>query len=177
VKRHLHSGATRLISKVSYRLDALALAAIAAAALDAWTTYYFIAHDLGFEANPVLAPLARHSLIWIPAYILAQPLLIPMVPDVCRQSFATGFLVAGLLCGINNLCGIYAGRYILVDLFGFPVLVAVSVLAGMAAFVYQLVSNGADRDLIRRSVAAGARWIVIFCAMDATFYLVAQLLG
>jgi hypothetical protein len=35
----------RLTGMVSYRLDGLMLAAIAAAALDAWSMYYFLAHD------------------------------------------------------------------------------------------------------------------------------------
>ena len=162
---------------VSYRLDALALAAIAAATLDSWTTYYFIAHGLGVEANPILAPLARHSLIWVPDYLLAKPLLIPAMPDVCRQAFATGFLAASLLCGINNLCGIYAGKFILVDLLGFPAIVAVSVLSGLLVFVYQLLSKGAGRELVLRSVAIAVCWIIIFIAVDATFYFGAHLLG
>ena len=161
----------------SYRLDALTIAAIAAAALDAWTTYYFMAYDLGFEANPILASLSRHSLIWIPVYLMAQPLLIPAMPDICRQSFAIGVLTASLLCGINNLCGIYASKYILVDLFGFPAIVAVSVLLGLLAFVYQLLSTKADRKLALRSVAMAVLWIVIFVAVDATFYLGSQLAG
>jgi hypothetical protein len=161
----------------SYRLDALTIAAIAAAAFDAWTTYYFMAYDLGLEANPILASLARHSLIWIPVYLMAQPLLIPAMPDICRQSFAIGVLTASLLCGINNLCGIYAGKYILVDLLGFPAIVAASVLLGLLTFVYQLLSKEAGRKLALRSVAIAVLWIVIFVAVDGTFYLGAQFAG
>lgn len=176
-RQHPELVVTRLISKVSYRLDALTIAAIAAAALDAWTTYYFIAHGLGSEANPILAPLARHSLVWIPIYLLAQPLLIPVMPDVCRQSFATGVLAAGLICGINNLCGIYGGRYILVDVVGFPAIVAITVLLGVLVFAYQLLSKEAGRELVLRSLAIAVCWIVILVAVDAAFYLVANLLG
>jgi hypothetical protein len=165
-----------LISKVSYRLDALTIAAIAAATLDAWTTYYFIAHGLGTEANPVLATLARHSLIWIPIYLLAQPILIPAMPDVCRQPFATGFLAAGLLCGINNLFGIYAGTYIVVDRLGFPAIVTICMLLGLLTFIYQLFSKGTGRELALRSLVIAACWIIVFIALDAMFYLAAQLL-
>ena len=164
----------RLISMVSYRLDALTIAAIAAASLDAWTTYYFISHSLGVETNPILAPLAPHSLIWIPIFLLAKPLLIPAMPDVCRQSFATGFLAGGLIFGMNNLCGIYAGKYILVDRFGFPAITAVCMVLGTIAFGYQLVAKNTGRAWVLRSLAIAIGWIALFAIVDATFYFVAQ---
>lgn len=161
----------RLTSMVTYQLDVLTIAAIAAATLDAWTTYYFIAHNLGVETNAVLAPLARHSLIWIPTYLLAKPLLIPAMPDVSRQAFAIGFLASGLLFGVNNLCGIYAGKYILVDHFGFPAIAVACFLLGILAFLYQLIIKNAGRSSNLRFLAIALLWLGVLAGVDAAFYL------
>src|SRR5689334_16248839 len=87
---------------------------------DTWTTWVVVSRHYGVELNPVLAPLIRHSLVWIPIVLLSLPLLVPLLPEICRFVFGVYFGVAGLLFGANNLGGILYGRYFLVDMFGFP---------------------------------------------------------
>jgi hypothetical protein len=163
----------RLTRSVSCQLDALTFAAIVAASLDTWTTYYFIAHRLGIEKNANLALLAEHSLLWIPIVILSPPLLIPILPEVCRQSFAAFYLTLGLLFGLNNLAGIYAGRYILVDVFSFESVVISALFAGAAMLVYQLATNPIQRSLAR-SAAILAAWIAVFVSLDFVFHAIAR---
>jgi len=164
------------LSMVSYRLDALSLAAIAAATLDTCTTYYFLAHDLGVETNPILAPLARHSFLWIPIYLLAKPLLIPAMPDACRSAFAVGYLASGLLLGLKNLGGIYFGKFFLIDYLGFTATVIACAGLGVGAFLFPLIQRNAGRASSIQSVAIALGWTAAFIAVDAAFYLCSILL-
>jgi hypothetical protein len=165
----------RLIGPISYRLDALTFAAIAAAALDAWTTYYFLAHNLGVEKNAVLALLAQHSLAWVPVFIMSRPLFIPFLPEVCRQTFAVFFLTVGLLFGLNNLGGIFAGSYFIVDIFSFASVIISGLFFGALTFVFQLVTNATGRSL-PGSIAIVVAWIGVFISFDFAFRVLAQFL-
>jgi hypothetical protein len=157
--------------RISHRLDAYTLTAILAAALDAWTTGYFLVHRLGVETNPILAPLVRHSLVWIPIVLLSRPLLIPLLPDVCRQAFAVFYITTGTLFAINNASGILAGSYFLVEVFSFESVIIAGLMFGVITFAgYLLVRKG--QPTAARAVAQALVWIAIFAAFDGIFALI-----
>ncbi len=161
---------------ITYRLDLLTLSTIAATALDAWTTYYFIAHGLGVETNPILGPLAKHSLIWIPVYGSTPALLIPTMPDVCRQTFAIPYLAAGVLLGINNLCGIQLGWFALIDSLGFYNVQAALIGTGVIAFMYKLAATFTSWTSAARSTAIVVSWLAAFGAIETLFYFTGRIL-
>lgn len=159
-----------------YRLDALTGAMLAATALDAWTTYYFLSHGLGVEMNPVLAPLVQQSLVWVPVYLLTPTLLVPAMPEVCRQSFAVFYLAIGLLFSINNLGGIYAGSFALVDSVGFQAIRGFGLFLGALAFIGLLDFANAAKPSALRCTAIALVWIPVFGAIEGLFYVASRFL-
>jgi hypothetical protein len=159
---------------ISYRLDSLTIGTIAVAALDAWTTYYFITHGLGVEKNAILASLAQHSLLWIPVHTLMRALLVPMMPDVCRQTFASSLLTAHSLLAGNNLSGISIGRFILVDTIGFAAVVGISASVGVITFIYQLATKHSSCASVAYSTALVMVWLIILSAVEGVFYLIGR---
>ena len=149
---------------------------LAATALDVWTTYYVLSHGLGVEMNPVLGPLVQRSLIWVPVYLLTNPLLIPAMPDVCRQSFAVFYLAIGLLFSINNLCGIYAGNSVLVDCVGFQAVRGLALLLGALTFAVRLANPSAAKLSAVRSTVILLGWIAVLSVIEWLFYLASRFL-
>ncbi len=143
----------------------------AATALDAWTTYFLLSGGLGVEKNPVLAPLAQHSLLWVPVYLFTPTLLVPAMPDVCRQSFAAFYLGLGLLLGINNLRGIVAGSFFLIDGVGFPAVVAACLFVGATVFAVQLSTASARKASLRQHLAVVVVWTTFFCFFEGLYYV------
>lgn len=142
-----------------YRVDLLMLAMFAGVMLDTCTTWVFISRHLGTEMNPVLGPLARNSLLWIPFYLLCRPVAVPLLPEHCRFAFAVYFGLQGWLSGLNNLGGIFYGNYFLVDRFGFAALEGAYVIVGIAAFIWRLWRRaGDDRERLEHLLAG------LFCA-------------
>lgn len=142
--------------------------------LDVWTTWIFAAHHHGFEQNPVLAPLMRHSLIWIPIYLLCRPLLVPLLPELCRFAFSAYFGFDGLSAGVNNLTGILCGRYFLVDTFGFSALQCASVLIAVTVFVWGLWMRASNVQERKRHVMIASCWIGFFLLLELIFFTVGR---
>jgi hypothetical protein len=143
--------------------------------LDTWTTWVFVSRHYGFEMNPILAPLIRHSLIWIPIYLLCRPLLVPFLPEICRLAFAVYFGLGGLLFGSNNLSGILYGRYFLMDVVSFPVAQGTCVLVAITAFIWMLwrrVGNAQER---KQHIITALRWIGIFMLLELGFFAAGRL--
>ena len=104
--------------------------------LDTWTTWAFVSQNRGFEQNPILAPLTRHSPIWIPIYLLCRPLLVPFLPELCRFGFSVYFGLMSSLTGANNLAGSFYGRYFLIEVFGFQTLQGTCILFAVVVFIW-----------------------------------------
>ncbi len=151
------------------------LAMIAATLLDVVTTWVIISNSYGFEANPVLAPLVRHSLFWIPVYLLCRPLLLPLLPCLCRFGFVTYFGISSLLFGVNNLSGILWGHYFLMDNFGLAPVEAACALMATAVFISKLWKVTPDIQGRRLNILVALFWIGIFALIELGFFAVGQL--
>ena len=156
---------------MSYRLDFLTVGMIAATALDAATTYYFISRGVGQELNPVLGPLTERSLIWIPIYFAIPTLLVPAMPDVCRQTFAVPHLIGGLVFGMNNLGVILSGQAPILDAIGYYNLEAAVLLIGLLTFAYQVKTRSKDWASAIKSTRTVFTWIVAIAFLEGVFYL------
>jgi hypothetical protein len=152
---------------VRYHLDVLTVSSLAATLLDIGTTCWFLAAKAGTEANPVLAPLAARSLLWVPVYLGGRNLLIPAMARIYREPFALGFLLSGLLCGINNLTGILAGSFFLVKAIGILALGAVAVVPALVWFAIHLARTTGKWRALGGTVA----WVGLFGLVEGAFYL------
>lgn len=156
--------------RLTYSVDGWVLGMFAAALLDVVTTYYFFTRKIGFESNPVAAPLFRQSLAWIPAYVLLRPLLVPLLPATPRRAFAIYYLGTGLLGGMNNLGGIFFHHYFVIDTFGFQLPMALCVLSALSSFAYGLFQNPQAR-VPQIRIAAGCAYL--FAVIEIIFYFCA----
>ena len=138
--------------------------------LDTWTTWVDASRHYGFEQNPTLAPLIRHSLIWIPIYLLCRPVLVPLLPEICRFGFGVYFGFAGLVFGANNLAGIFYGRYFLIEALGFPVLQATCVLFAIIVFIWKLSRQVSNAQKRKEHIITALRWIGIFVLLELGFF-------
>ena len=143
--------------------------------LDTLTTWVMVSQHRGFEQNPILFPLIRHSLIWIPIYLLCRPLLVPFVPELCRSAFSVYFGLDGLTGGVNNLTGILYGRYFLMDTFGFPVVQGASVTIAVAVFVWGLCRRASSVQERKHHIIVGLCWIGIFLLLELIFFAVGKI--
>ena len=145
--------------------------------LDAWTTWFIVSRHIGFETNPILAPLVRHSLIWIPVYLLLRPSLVPFFPDVCRFSFSIYFAFAGVVFGLNNLAGIFYGRYFLIDAIGFPFLQGICIIIGGTVFIWKIWKRGDNARDWWWHFALGLCLVGVFVLLELGFFLIGRLLA
>lgn len=157
-----------------YRLDTLTGTAIAAVALDTFTTVYFLHTGLGSEMNPVLAPLAAKSLIWVVVYLLGRALLLPLFPDVSRQVIASYYLCICLIFGASNWSGIIHGDYWAVRVFGFWSIQAFAICVTVATWLWLLVHKSKNRAAALRSTLVLLGCIALLIATEAAFYLLGR---
>lgn len=157
-------------------MNAVVVGMFAGAILDAWTTWIVISRHYGFELNPILAPLIRHSLIWIPIYLLCRPLLVPLLPEICRFGFGVYFGLTGLLFGANNLTGIFYGRYFLMEAFGFPAVQGTCVLLAITVFIWRVWKHAGDARERKSHILTGLCWIGIFILLELGFFAAGRLL-
>jgi hypothetical protein len=154
--------------RLAYAVDGLVLGMLAATLLDVLTTYLDSSLKLAFEMNPVLAPLIRHSLVWIPIYLLVRPLLVPLLPEIPRRAFAFYFFANGLLFGLNNLGGILFHHYFIIHTFGFWIPEGLCVFSAFGFFVYEVYRDPENR-FVQIRIASG--WFAIFWMIEGAFYL------
>lgn len=157
------------------RVGWLAVGMFAGVILDTWTTYFFVSRNCGFELNPILAPLIRYSLIWIPIYFLCRPLVVLLLPEFCRSGFSVYFGFNGLLGGINNLSGILYGNYFLTDTFGFLTLQVTSAVIAIAVFVWVLWKHASTAQERKYHIIMGLYWTGIFVLMEAGFFAIGRI--
>lgn len=151
-----------------YRVDWMIIGMIAAALIDISTTYYIVSLNLGIEANPVLAPLLRHSLVWIPVFGLIRPLLVPLLPNIPRRAVASYLLVAHLSGGFNNLAGIFFHNFFIINTLGYWIPLLSCYLIGLLVFIHDLyrIQKG---KIIQILILLGC--VVVFFVIDGLFYL------
>jgi hypothetical protein len=147
----------------------------AGAVLDAGTTWVFVSKHYGFEQNPILAPLVRGSLIWIPIYLLCHPLLVPLVPEICGLGFAVYFSLVGLTFGANNLAGIFYGRFFLVEVVGYEALHAACALVAINVFIWTLWRRVSDSQERKRYIITALCWIGIFVLLELGLFAAGRL--
>ena len=150
-----------------YRLDRLVIAAVLASMVNAVSICIFHSHGTGVIGTPILTPLAAQSIVWIPIVCLAGPILIPSMPDVCRQTFATLFLSVGVTFSINNLSGHYLGKFIFVETYGIYPTFTFCLLPAFATLGVTLV-RARDRLL---AVGHMVAWALIIAAIYGAFFL------
>ena len=165
-------GRTLRIGAVPGGFDGLLIAALLATVLDAGTTFWFLRSGVGFETNPVLAPLAQRSLIWVPIYIIAPKLILLMMKKVFRDPFALFFLITGLLLSINNLDGIFNKRFFIVDTFGLAGVLTAGFICAAGWFFVRLARE--PRKLL--TIACALAWGGFFGLVEVGFLLAAHLL-
>ena len=159
------------VQRYRYHLNGLTLAMLAAALLDTATTSYFLSTGVGYEANPVLAPLASVSLWWVPTYLLLRPLVTPLMPDVSRQTFAVSQCLIGTLCGLNNLSGIFLDYYFIVDNVGFIGPGIIAVICGCCIWSWLTRRRlRAGQGRLGQYVRSTVLWLAIFGLMEITFW-------
>ena len=155
---------------VPYRLDWLVWAAIGASLLDSISICIFQSKGTGAIGDLILAPLAAHSLAWIPIYRLAVPLLIPMMPNVCRQSFAVFYLSVGVVFCVNNLSGHYLGTFVFVDSVGLYPTLAICFVLGFLTFCVQSARSGS----LARSIRIAVTWLALAVIIQGIFFAVGR---
>lgn len=155
---------------VPYRIDRFAMAAILASLLDSISIGLILIYGTGVIGDPILGPLAAHSLFWIPIYRLAVPLLIPLMPQVCRQSFAIFYLAVGVLFSVNNFSGHFIGWFVFVETIGLYVSLAICFVPAIQAFGVFAIRSGKFARPLRITVA----WIVIALMIQATFFIISR---
>jgi hypothetical protein len=171
-RAQLLGGLKRRCQVIAFQVDGLLIAALFATALDAGTTCWFLMSGAGFETNPVLAPLAQRSLAWVPVYLIAPKLVLFMMKKAYRDPFALFFLISGLLLTVNNLDGIFTGRFFLVASFG---IVGVFYACFIVAAVWFFVRlSGETKKLL--TIAGAVVWLGLFGLMEAGFLLADRLL-
>jgi hypothetical protein len=154
----------------AYKVDLVVLGMFTGVLLDTMTTWFMVLRHRGFEQNPILAPLIRHSLIWIPIYLMCRPLLVPFLPAQCRSSFGIFYGFEGLLFGINNLAGILYHHYFLVDRFGYSELEWTCVTIAVAVFAWVMWRRARNARERTHSIVAGLSWIGIFVLLELCFF-------
>jgi hypothetical protein len=157
-----------------YRVDLVVVIMFAGSILDAWTTWVFASRPYGFEQNPTLAPLLRHSLMWIPIYLLCPPLMVPLLPEVCRLGFTVYFGFAGFVFGVNNLSGIFYGRYFLIDLLGFAVLQGSCILFGLTVFIWTVWKHAGNAQERMLHIITGICCIGLFLLLELGFFVIGR---
>jgi hypothetical protein len=153
---------------VPFRLDWLTLAAFVASLMDAVAIWIFFSNGTGMIGDRILAPLASKSPVWIPIYRLAVPMLIPVMPQTCRQSFAVFYLATGVAFSINNFSGHFLGKFVFLDSIGLlPTGAACFVFAIVAFYLGVMHSRNVTRSL-RNTMA----WTAFAALIQFAFYLV-----
>ena len=142
---------------------------LAGVMLDSATTCVFISQNRGVELNPVLGALSQLSLAWVPIYLICRPLLVPLAPSSCRWSFCIYFGLNGLLSGLNNIDGIYTGRFFLSETIGYPALQAIGLLGGVACFIWGLSSKPEER---KAELLTAIGWVGGFILLELLFFAV-----
>lgn len=160
----------------TYRIDLVVVGMFAGVLLDTWTTWAFASQHRGFEQNPILAPLIRHSLIWIPIYLLCRPLLVLLLPELSRFGFGVYFGLGGLLFGTNNLAGSFYGRYFLMEAFGFQVLQGACILFAIVAFIWAVWRRASNAQERKHHITTGLCWIGVFLLLEMGFFAAGRLL-
>lgn len=154
-----------------YRVDLWAIAAICAAIINATSIWIFFSSGTGAILEPILTPLAHHSVAWIPVYSLAVPLLIPFMPNTARETIAALFVATGMIFGTNNLCGHFLGRFIFVDNFGLYPTFACCVLIAVAVLAFSLMRSGN----VIRAIQGTALWGFIALAVHGVFLVISRI--
>ena len=157
---------------VPYRLDWLVSSAIAFTVLVSYGTYLVQSNGTGVIVDPILSRLVAHSVIWIPIYRLGSPILLPLMPDVARQTYGVLFLSIGVLFSINNLSGHYFGNFVFVDNLGF--FPTVGFCFGLALIVFCLRSVASGNVL--RSLRNTAFWLAIAVLVHVFLYGASRLI-
>lgn len=153
-------------------LDRFVCFALCGATLDATTTLYFLSCRVGYEANPVLAPLVERSLLWVPVYCYSLALLTAFMTGIVRQAFAMFYGLMTLLAGLSNLSGILTGVW-LVALFRFDFPYVAGLLAGVLTFSifciteYPRISGRYTCVLVNAML-----WAATFAFVEFAFYMV-----
>ena len=154
--------------RLGYHVDGWVLAMFAVKLLDVVTTYLLSALRLGFEMNPVCAALMRHSLLWSPVYLMAFPLVVPLLPEIPRRAFVLYFLASGLMAGLNNLGGILFHHFFIIDTFGFWMPEGFCVAGAFVFFVYELYRSSKNRV---GPVVAALACLGVLLVIEGAFYL------
>jgi hypothetical protein len=154
----------------TYKVDLVVLGMFAGVLLDTVTTWVMVFRHRGFEQNPILAPLIRHSLVWIPIYLLCRPLLVPFLPAHCRPAFGVFYGFEGLAFGVNNLAGILYHHYFLVDRSGYTDTEWACVMVAVAVFAWGLWRRAANVQERTHSIVTGLCWVGIFILLEIGFF-------
>ena len=157
---------------VPFRLDGLTVAALTACLVDAVSIWIFFANGTGIIADRILAPLAASSAAWIPIYRLAVPVLIPVMPQTCRQSFAVFCLTSGIGFSINNLSGHFWGDFVLLSHVGLFETGAIFFAFGLVAFCFGVFRFGN----FARSLCNTVVWIGFAMLVQLAFYFIGHAL-
>lgn len=156
-----------------FRFDRLTVAMLLAAILDSVTTYYFLSRRLGIELNPILAPLASHSLLWIPVCIVMPKLLVGVMTPPSRQAFASYFLTLCSTFALNNLIGICGGQYF-IDIIGYRTVQVAALVVAIACFQRQLHAGCSNRKSRTQAVKIAACWIGVYLLIDGAFLVASR---
>jgi hypothetical protein len=158
-----------------FTATALLACAVAAALLDAASTYVVVASGRGQEGNPAVAALVNGQPLWVfpCAVLLLVPL--PFLPELPRLIVSAGFVAGHGVCALSNLALLRTGSAPLSGWMPVWTLVVAPALSGVSLLA--ILKLGAPRR------GAGPRaivWLVCYAlyivGLEAVFWMAGRLL-
>ena len=161
----LHGDATFITSP---RSDWLSIAALAVTVLSSVAIYLYHTGGTGVISDPVLLSLASKSVVWIPVYRMAMPLLILVMPNCCRRTYSVFFLVLGILCCLNDFPGHYYGTYLVNNSAGLYTALGLCFVLSFGQFAFDIF-HATNR---LRAISYSLGWLGVMLLIEASFYAV-----
>lgn len=164
-------------SHLSYTIDTSIVILFIAVTLDVISTTFFIALDVGYEANDILRDLIRISMWFIPLYLyITDGFFIPFISDeLLRKTLSYTFSLLSLVLAINNFSLILFSSAFLIDWLGFYGSVILFVVFGVSLFIFLLIKEKRDTKETLITCLKLLLYLVFFGLLNLLFMVIGNL--
>ncbi len=150
------------------RLDWFTGSVLASSFASAIGIYLYFTQGISSIGDPILAPLAAQTIVWIPIYRMATPALVLFMPQTSRRAFGLFHLVISIGACVNDFGGVYFGEWVFVSAIGLIPSFLFCVTLGIAVFAYELWK--AERRT--QVIVHGFGWLAITLGLQTMFWMI-----